>query len=114
MKIRSVKLREAHKAASNGKPSFCSVLWDQQAYHIVTASSSESAISIHDSLLPSTTPKIIHQHREGVTALALSPNSTCLASGSMDRSVKLYKFPGNLSCICLYMIPFCFSANCFN
>uniref|UniRef100_A0A9I9DEJ9 WD repeat and HMG-box DNA-binding protein 1 n=1 Tax=Cucumis melo TaxID=3656 RepID=A0A9I9DEJ9_CUCME len=94
MKIRSVKLREAHKAASNGKPSFCSVLWDQQAHHIVTASSSESAISIHDSLLPSTTPKIIHHHREGVTALALSPNSTCLASGSMDRSVKLYKFPG--------------------
>ncbi|XP_022968783.1 WD repeat and HMG-box DNA-binding protein 1 [Cucurbita maxima] len=94
MKIRSVKLREAHKAASNGKASFCSVLWDQQASHIVTASSSESAISIHDSLLPSNNPKIIHHHREGVTALALSPNSTCLASGSMDRSVKLYKFPG--------------------
>ncbi|PQM39047.1 WD repeat and HMG-box DNA-binding protein 1 [Prunus yedoensis var. nudiflora] len=40
MKVRSLKLREAHKATSNnGRQSFCSVLWDQQAYHVVTASS---------------------------------------------------------------------------
>ncbi|CAL1391088.1 unnamed protein product [Linum trigynum] len=98
MKIRTLKLREAHKpspgyGAANGS-SFCSILWDQQARHLVTASSSDSGISIHDALLPSTTPKILRHHRDGVTALALSPNSTCLASGSIDNSVKLYRFPG--------------------
>ncbi|KAM6569409.1 hypothetical protein CsatB_017394 [Cannabis sativa] len=94
MKVRSMKLREAHKAPSNGRPSFCSVLWDQQANHLVTASSSDPTISIHDPLLPSAAPKLLRHHRDGVTALALSPNSTCLASGSVDHSVKLYKFPG--------------------
>ncbi|XVF54505.1 hypothetical protein PTKIN_Ptkin05aG0185600 [Pterospermum kingtungense] len=33
MKIKSVKLREAHKGSSNG--SFCSILWDLQAHHLV-------------------------------------------------------------------------------
>ncbi|XP_028763635.1 WD repeat and HMG-box DNA-binding protein 1 [Neltuma alba] len=94
MKIRSVKLREAHQAASSGRPSFCSVLWDQQAQHLVTACSSDVSISIHDPLLLSSPPKILTHHRDGVAALALSPNSTCLASGSVDHSVKLYKFPG--------------------
>ncbi|KAE8125017.1 hypothetical protein FH972_019855 [Carpinus fangiana] len=98
MKVRSVKLREAHKAdaasANNGRGSFCSVLWDQQALHLVTASSSDPSISIHDPLQPSSAPKILRHHRDGVTALAISPNSTCLASGSVDHSVKLYKFPG--------------------
>lgn len=93
MKVRSVKLREAH-ADKGGRPSFCSVLWDQQAQHLVTASSSDVSISIHDPLIPSATPRILRHHRDGVTALALSPNSTCLASGSVDHSVKLYKFPG--------------------
>ncbi|KAJ4843865.1 hypothetical protein Tsubulata_039305 [Turnera subulata] len=92
MKIRTLKLREAHKSSTN---SFCSILWDQQASHLVTASSSDPSISIHDPLLPSSNaPKILRHHRDGVTALALSPNSTCLASGSIDHSVKLYKFPG--------------------
>ncbi|KAI4335860.1 hypothetical protein L6164_014465 [Bauhinia variegata] len=94
MKVRSVKLREAHKAAPNGRPSFCSILWDQQAQHLVTASASDVSISIHDPLLPSGAPRILRHHRDGVTALAISPNSTCLASGSIDHSVKLYKFPG--------------------
>ncbi|KAL5749016.1 hypothetical protein ACOSQ2_026313 [Xanthoceras sorbifolium] len=94
MKVRSLKLREAHKSAATGNGSFCSILWDLQSHHLVTASSSETAISVHDSLLPSNTPKILRHHRDGVTALALSPNSTCLASGSIDHSVKLYKFPG--------------------
>lgn len=93
MKIRSVKLREAHKN-SDGVSSFCCVLWDLQAEHIITSSSSDRSICIHDALLPSNTPKTLDHHRDGVTALALSPNSTCLASGSVDHSVKLYKFPG--------------------
>ncbi|KAL2321180.1 hypothetical protein Fmac_030149 [Flemingia macrophylla] len=93
MKIRSVKLREAH-AAKGGGASFCSVLWDQKAQHLVTASSSDLSICIHDPLFPSLSPKTLRHHRDGVTALALSPNSTCLASGSLDHSVKLYKFPG--------------------
>ncbi|KAK7843029.1 hypothetical protein CFP56_013160 [Quercus suber] len=29
----------------------------------------------------------------GLLAVTISPNSTCLASGSIDHSVKLYKFP---------------------
>lgn len=95
MKVRSVKLREAH-GAIGGRASFCSILWDQQANHLVTASSSDISICIHDPLSPSISPKILRHHRDGVTALALSPNSTCLASGSIDRSVKLYKFPGTL------------------
>ncbi|KAJ1428121.1 WD40/YVTN repeat-like-containing domain superfamily [Sesbania bispinosa] len=93
MKVRSVKLREAH-AHKGGRPSFCSVVWDQQAQHLVTASSSDVSVSIHNPILPSATPRILRHHRDGVTALALSPNSTCLASGSVDHSVKLYKFPG--------------------
>ncbi|KAJ6749212.1 WD REPEAT AND HMG-BOX DNA BINDING PROTEIN [Salix purpurea] len=96
MKVRSLKLREAHKSINgnnDNNPSFCSVLWDQQAHHLVTASSSDPSISIHDPLIPSNPPKILRHHRDGVTALALSPNSTCLASGSIDHSVKLYKFP---------------------
>lgn len=93
MKIRSVKMREAHPP-KGGRVSFCSVVWDQKAEHLVTASSSEASISIHNPLLPSAAPKILRHHRDGVTALALSPNSTCLASGSVDHSVKLYKFPG--------------------
>ncbi|KAL5098528.1 hypothetical protein RYX36_002855 [Vicia faba] len=93
MKIRSVKMREAH-TPKNGRVSFCSVVWDQKAEHLVTASSSDASLSIHNPLLPSAAPKILRHHRDGVTALALSPNSTCLASGSVDHSVKLYKFPG--------------------
>ncbi|XP_022736596.1 WD repeat and HMG-box DNA-binding protein 1-like [Durio zibethinus] len=92
MKIKSVKLREAHKGSSNA--SFCSISWDLHAHHLVTASSSEPSISIHDPLLPSNPTRVLRHHRDGVTALALSPNSTCLASGSIDHSVKLYKFPG--------------------
>ncbi|GMP33197.1 hypothetical protein CsSME_00006625 [Camellia sinensis var. sinensis] len=92
MKIRTVKLREAHK--NNGAATYCSILWDLQAQHIVTSSSSDSSIFIHDPLLLSSPPSILRNHRDGVTSLALSPNSTCLASGSMDHSVKLYKFPG--------------------
>ncbi|KAL4562782.1 hypothetical protein LXL04_026812 [Taraxacum kok-saghyz] len=90
-KIRSMKLRKAHK--NNGGSSYCTILWDLTAEHIVTASS-DASISIHDALLTSNTPRILRNHRDGVTTLALSPNSTCLASGSNDRSVKLYKFPG--------------------
>ncbi|OIV97113.1 hypothetical protein TanjilG_10059 [Lupinus angustifolius] len=93
MKVRSVKLREAH-SHKGGLPSFCSVLWDHQAQHLVTASSCDISISIHDPLLPSATPRILRHHRDGVTALSLSSNSTCLASGSIDNTLKLYKFPG--------------------
>ncbi|KAK7281795.1 hypothetical protein RIF29_10075 [Crotalaria pallida] len=92
MKIRSVKLREAH-SHKGGRPSFCSLLWAHEAQHLVTASTSDISISIHDPLLPSATPRFLRHHRDGVTALALSPNSTCLASGSVDHSVKLYNFP---------------------
>ncbi|EYU38153.1 hypothetical protein ABFS82_04G141100 [Erythranthe guttata] len=94
MKIRTMKLREAHKSGENGESSLCSILWDSNADHIVTASSSDNSISIHDAVFQSNAPKFLRNHREGVTALALSPNSTCLASGSIDHSVKLYKFPG--------------------
>ncbi|KAK6925172.1 Minichromosome loss protein Mcl1, middle region [Dillenia turbinata] len=91
MKGRTLKLKEAHK--NNGVSSFCSVLWDNQASYLITASGSDSSICIHDALLTSSPPKMLRHHRDGVTALALSPNSTCLASGSVDHSVKLYKFP---------------------
>ncbi|GFP84537.1 WD repeat and hmg-box DNA-binding protein 1 [Phtheirospermum japonicum] len=93
MKIRTTKLREAHKSGENGESSSCSILWASIGDHIVTASSADNSICIHDAVLPSNAPKFLRNHREGVTALALSPNSTCLASGSLDHSVKLYKFP---------------------
>lgn len=97
MKVRSVKLKEAHKNSGNDDDgSLCSILWDLQSQHLVTSSTSDSSICIHDILLSSKPPKILRHHKEGVTALALSPNSTCLASGSLDHSVKLYKFPGIL------------------
>lgn len=88
-----MKMREAH-TQKGGRASFCSLVWDQKAEHLVTASSSDVSVSIHNHLLPSSAPKILRHHRDGVTALSLSPNSTCLASGSVDHSVKLYKFPG--------------------
>ncbi|CAN8268394.1 unnamed protein product [Cochlearia groenlandica] len=89
MKSRSLKLREAHKVCGNAA-SFCSVLWDHKAEHLVTSSSSDPSISVHYGLSP---PTILRHHRDGVTALSLSHNSTCLASGSIDHCVKLYKFP---------------------
>ncbi|VFQ80641.1 unnamed protein product [Cuscuta campestris] len=92
MKIRTIKLREAHKNGSGGA-SLCSILWDQSGEHLVTASTSDSSICIHDAIFPANPPKVLRNHRDGVTALALSSNSTCLASGSVDHSVKLYKFP---------------------
>ncbi|GER46010.1 WD repeat-containing protein [Striga asiatica] len=94
MKIRTIKLREAHKSSDGEGSSFCSILWASTGDHIVTASSADNSICIHDALLPGNVPKSLRNHREGVTALALSPNSTCLASASLDHSVKLYKFPG--------------------
>ncbi|KAM4127773.1 hypothetical protein ACJW30_02G114300 [Castanea mollissima] len=80
MKVRSVKLREAHKASSfkNGRAgsSFCSVVWDQQAHHLITTSVSDPSISIHDPLLPSSAPKILRHHCDGVIAIASTHFST--------------------------------------
>uniref|UniRef100_A0A1J3CIA0 WD repeat and HMG-box DNA-binding protein 1 n=1 Tax=Noccaea caerulescens TaxID=107243 RepID=A0A1J3CIA0_NOCCA len=93
MKSRSLKLREAHKVGGSAA-SFCSILWDHKAEHYVTSSSSDPSISIHDGLSPSTSPPtILRHHQDGVTALALSHDSSFLASGSIDHCVKLYKFP---------------------
>nr|ABA18100.1 transducin/WD-40 repeat family protein [Olimarabidopsis pumila] len=89
MKSRSLKLREAHKVG--GSAAFCSILWDNKAEHFVTSSSSDPSISVHDGLSPS--PTILRHHHDGVTALAISHDSTFLASGSIDHFVKLYKFP---------------------
>ncbi|KAK1296971.1 hypothetical protein QJS10_CPB15g01087 [Acorus calamus] len=95
MKGRSLKLKEAHK--TDGVGSSCSILWDNEARRIITSSSSDPALSIHyvdQEQQPPKPPRILKHHRDGVTAIALSPNSTCLASGSVDHSVKLYGFPG--------------------
>ncbi|MCL7035969.1 hypothetical protein MKW94_022549 [Papaver nudicaule] len=94
MAARSIKLKEAHKSSSIGSVSTCSILWDLKSEHLVTSSTSDTNISIHDALLTSKSPKILPEHKQGVTALALNPDSTCLASGSLDHSVKLYDFPG--------------------
>ncbi|KAI3970779.1 hypothetical protein MKX01_024426 [Papaver californicum] len=94
MKARCIKLKEAHKSIINGSVSTCCILWDLKSEHLVTSSTSDTSISIRDSLLPSKPPKLLAHHKEGVTALALNPKSTCLASGSLDHSVKLYTFPG--------------------
>ncbi|KEH18950.1 WD domain, G-beta repeat protein [Medicago truncatula] len=91
-------------ATKGGRASFCSLVWDQKAEHLVTASSSDVSISIHNPLLPSAALKILCHHGDGVTALALSPNSTCLASGSVDHSVKLYKFPAMKFSNCMVCI----------
>ncbi|KAK4426922.1 hypothetical protein Salat_1461000 [Sesamum alatum] len=64
---------------------------------LLRASTSDNSICIHSVGSPSNMLSFLRNHREGVTALALSPNSTCLASGSLDHSVKLYKFPGLLT-----------------
>jgi len=95
MKSRSLKLREAHKVG--GSAAFCSILWDHKAEHFVTSSSSDPSISVHDGLSTSTLPPtILRHHQDGVTSLALSNDSTLLASGSIDHCVKLYKFPSIL------------------
>ncbi|CAH2064947.1 unnamed protein product [Thlaspi arvense] len=93
MKSRSLKLREAQKVGGSAA-SFCSILWDHKAEHFVTSSSSDPSISVHDGLsLSSSSPTILRHHQDGVTALALSHDSSFLASGSIDHCVKLYKFP---------------------
>lgn len=92
MKGRLLKLREAHK--TGGSASVCSILWAGDGDRLVTAASSEPSISIHDQSQPSNPAKVLRHHKDGVTALALSPNSKSLASGSIDHSVKLYSFPG--------------------
>ncbi|CAG7870182.1 unnamed protein product [Brassica rapa] len=93
MKSRTLKLREAHKVGGSGA-AFCSILWDQKAQHFVTSSSSDPSISVHDGRSPSSSPPtILRHHQDGVTALALSQDSSFLASGSIDHCVKLYKFP---------------------
>ncbi|CAF1708397.1 protein ENHANCER OF LHP1 1 [Brassica napus] len=93
MKSRTLKLREAHKVGGTAA-AFCSILWDQKAEHFVTSSSSDPSISVHDGLSPSSSPPtILRHHQDGVTALALSQDSSFLASGSIDHCVKLYKFP---------------------
>ncbi|RID58723.1 hypothetical protein BRARA_F02000 [Brassica rapa] len=93
MKSRTLKLREAHKVCGSGA-AFCSILWDQKAQHFVTSSSSDPSISVHDGRSPSSSPPtILRHHQDGVTALALSQDSSFLASGSIDHCVKLYKFP---------------------
>ncbi|KAL5974420.1 hypothetical protein ACLOJK_031085 [Asimina triloba] len=96
MKIRSLKLKEAHKSAGASTSSFCSLLYDPEGDHLVTSASSDPSILIHDfsSVQSPKAPKVLTHHKDGVSALALSPNSTCLASGSLDHSVKLYSFPG--------------------
>lgn len=105
MKGRTVKLREAHKAGDTASTSFCSVIWNSDATHLVTASSSDPSILIHDYAFLSSqqkqqsssrnqNPKALQVHRNGVTSLAISPDSLCLASGSVDHSVKIHKFPG--------------------
>ncbi|KAF8106737.1 hypothetical protein N665_0134s0022 [Sinapis alba] len=93
MKSRTLKLREAHKVGGSAA-AFCSILWDHKAEHFVTSSSSDPSISVHDGLSPSSSPPtILRHHQDGVTALALSQDSSFLASGSIDHCVKLYKFP---------------------
>ncbi|GAB2209615.1 hypothetical protein Droror1_Dr00026833 [Drosera rotundifolia] len=94
MKPKSLKLKHSHNPITT-TPSFCSILWDGAACRLVTASASDPAIIVHDIQASSEegAEKVMRHHRDGVSALAMSPNSTCLASGSVDRSVKLYKFP---------------------
>ncbi|KAL9243328.1 hypothetical protein vseg_017229 [Gypsophila vaccaria] len=93
MKAKAVKLRESHAPNNNGRQSACTVLWDNKSSHIVTSSSSQSSINVFDTFVLSSPMNTLRHHRDVVTALALSPNSTCLASASVDRTVKLYKFP---------------------
>lgn len=100
-----MKLREAHKTTDNASTSFCSVIWNSDATHFVTASSSDPSILIHDYASFSSqqkqqlssrnqNPKVLQVHKDGVTSLAISPDSMCLASGSVDHSVKIHEFPG--------------------
>lgn len=92
MKRTSLKLREAHKG--NGSPAFCSVAWGADGRDLVTASASDPSILIHDASQLSSPPKELQYHKDGVTALALSPDYASLASGSIDHSVKIYSLPG--------------------
>ncbi|WOK95221.1 WD repeat and HMG-box DNA-binding protein 1 [Canna indica] len=88
---RSLKLREAHKG--NGSPALCSIQWGISGCDLVTASASDPCILIHDASQPSKPAKELRHHKDGVTALAVSPGSPSLASGSIDHSVKIYNLP---------------------
>ncbi|KAJ0988269.1 hypothetical protein J5N97_006625 [Dioscorea zingiberensis] len=95
MKHRSLKLKEAHKASTGGggRPALCSIVWDPEGRHLVTASAADQCVLIHYLDPQSKPPKALNHHKEGVTALAFSPSSNSFASGSIDHSVKLYSFP---------------------
>ncbi|KAF3781211.1 WD repeat and HMG-box DNA-binding protein 1 [Nymphaea thermarum] len=91
MKGGKVELREAHKSV-DGAPSHCCLVWDGHGERIVTAGP-DSTVIIHPYPLSSSSSSVtLRQHNYAVTALAVSPNSTSLASAS--RSVKLFTFPG--------------------
>lgn len=96
MKHRSLKLKEAHKASGGGggRAALCSIIWDPEGRHLVTASAADQCVLIHFLDQQSKPPKALDHHKEGVTALAFSPSSNSFASGSVDHSVKLYSFPG--------------------
>jgi chromosome transmission fidelity protein 4 len=100
---RLLKLREAHKT---GVPATCSVVWAQDGCHLATSCASDTDVLIHDMSAPPpgrsgagavSSPVVLRYHKEGVTAIALGPTSGPLASGSVDHSVKLYSFPGELA-----------------
>ncbi|CAN6446726.1 unnamed protein product [Victoria cruziana] len=90
MKGGKVELRDAHKSV-DGVPSHCSLVWDGHGERIVTAGP-DSTVIIRPYPLSSSSSLTLRQHNSAVTALAVSPNSTSLASAS--RSVKLFTFPG--------------------
>lgn len=90
MKGGKVELRDSHKSV-DGVPSHCSLVWDGHGERIVTAGP-DSTVIIRPYPLSSSSSLTLRQHNSAVTALAVSPNSTSLASAS--RSVKLFTFPG--------------------
>lgn len=107
---RLLKLREAHNTDA---PSACSLLWGPDGGHLATCCASHTEVLVHDMSPPPpgrtgsgtvTAPVVLRHHKDGVTALALGPASGPLASASIDHSVKLCSFPGELPSLSGFLI----------
>ncbi|CAM6122605.1 unnamed protein product [Calypogeia fissa] len=86
----SVKLTEAHTGGARA----C-IVWDVHGKALVTAGE-DARLLVHSlggsAEQPPLAAKVLHQM--AVTALCMAPNGHTLATASLDKSVKLYSYPG--------------------
>lgn len=101
MAAASLKLAEAHGGGARA----C-IVWDVQGKALATAGG-DARLLVHNVASPDEPPlaaSVLHQ--KAVTALCMAPNGHTLASASLDKTVKLYSYPGMEFCTILFICFF--------